>query len=133
MDLLEFPNCKQYDNGRFRLPNKVRKQFESWRVKQLVIIPTENNKLKLMPASWWERMKAEEKKEIPVDFPIRPQSLTATFLELHPELITYQGATENLHFKAKEKYYLLWNDATYSRENEIMKEQIHKMYHGVNK
>jgi len=133
MDLLEFPNCKLYDNGRFRLPNKVRKQFESWRVKQLVIIPAENNKLKLMPASWWERMKAEEKKEIPVDFPVRAQSLSATFLELHPDLVKLLGKTEYLHFKIKEKYSLIWNDTDYDHRNKFRKKQLHIITHDVKK
>ena len=129
-DLLEYPSCKLYDNGRFRLPNKVRKQFESWRVKQFVLIPAEDDKLKLMPASWWERMKTEEKKQVPVDFPVRPQSLSVTLLELHQDLIKFLGNTEYLHFEAKEKYYLLWNDTDYNRENKFMKEQIQKMYFG---
>jgi len=129
-DLLEYPSCKLYDNGRFRLPNKVRKQFESWRVKQFVLIPAEDDKLKLMPASWWERMKTEEKKQVPVDFPVRPQSLSVTLLELHQDLIKFLGTTEYLHFEAKEKYYLLWNDTDYNRENKFMKEQIQKMYFG---
>ena len=129
-DLLEYPSCKLYDNGRFRLPNKVRKQFESWRVKQFVLIPFEDDKLKLIPASWWERMKTEEKKQVPVDFPVRPQSLSVTLLELHQDLIKFLGTTKYLHFEAKEKYYLLWNDTDYNRENEFMKEQIHKMYFG---
>ena len=129
-DLLEYPSCKLYDNGRFRLPNKVRKQFESWRVKQFVLIPAEDDKLKLMPASWWERMKTEEKKQVPVDFPVRPQSLSVTLLELHQDLIKFLGTTKYLHFEAKEKYYLLWNDTDYNRENKFMKEQIQKMYFG---
>ena len=129
-DLLEYPSCKLYDNGRFRLPNKVRKQFESWRVKQFVWIPAEDDKLKLMPASWWERMKTEEKKQVPVDFPVRPQSLSVTLLELHQDLIKFLGTTKYLHFEAKEKYYLLWNDTDYNRENKFMKEQIQKMYFG---
>ena len=132
-DLLEFPNCKLYDNGRFRLPNKVRKQFENGRVKQLVIIPAKNNKLKLIPASWWERMKAEEKKEIPVDFLIRPQSLKATFLELHPELIDYLKATENIYFEADGKLFLLWNDADYDHRHKFRKKQLHIITHGVKK
>ncbi|MCF7911384.1 MAG: hypothetical protein K9M99_02560 [Candidatus Cloacimonetes bacterium] len=140
MDLLEYPSCKLYKNGRFRLPNKVRKHFEKLRVKQVVLLADSQNKIRIIPVSKWERMKLAEKDKLPVQYPIRAQALAGTFLVLHPVLKQYLSNTENLFFQFvkadepnfnetdkpiwNETGYLIWNEADYETENMIKIEEM---------
>jgi DNA-binding transcriptional regulator/RsmH inhibitor MraZ len=127
IDFLEFPSCKLYDNGRFRLPNKVRKQLESWRIKKVVMIARKSRKIMLIPAGTWDKMKLEEKNKLPVQYPVRAQLVSGSFLVLHPELIKYLGETEILYFQLKDNYYRIWSRAVYNKANEIKDRQLRKL------
>ena len=129
MDVIEYPFCKLYKDGKFRLPNKVRNYLRSLRIQKVVLIPNTGNKILMLPVSHWERSKNYYHENFPVSYPVRPQSIDSTFLYLHPKLIEYLPKTENLFFEQNDKYYLIWIEDEYWQENEKKIIQIKNQYH----
>jgi len=129
-DLLEYPSCKLYKNGRFRLPNKVRQQMESWRIRRVVVLADEPGKIRIIQAVKWNRMKAEDKRKIPIKCPVRTQSVSGSFIVLNPCLQQYLGETETIYFELDKDHYLIWNEADYQEQNEIREAELQKMYYG---
>ncbi len=127
-DILQYPACKLYEKKRFRLPNPVRNFLQNKKIRKLVLIAEQDNKILLLPLSVWEKNIGFYKKNTPVHFPVRAQSLSSTFLYLHPELSNYLGETENLYFEESGDHYITWNEAGYQRENEKETEKLQRLY-----
>jgi hypothetical protein len=129
MDILQYPSCKLYDNGKFRLPNQIRRELQNRRVHRVVMIAAKPGRLLLLPVSKWERNKKFYNDNYAVNYPVRPQPIAGTFLSLNSQLSDFLGKTENLYFEADGDFHTIWNEKFYKEENDANQKFLEKLYY----
>lgn len=130
-NILSYPSCKLYADGRFRLPNQIREELLKARFLQVVILAAEGEKCIILPISIWEKNRHAFPVLEDLKYPQRPQGLKKTFLKLHPELLKYLKNPQLLFLEYKNDHCLIYNEKNYHQINRKIKEELDDLYENL--
>lgn len=130
-DILQYPSCKLYENGSFRLPVKIRKELISKRFKRLVIAADTKGSCVMYPVSVWEKRKKYLDPEKVSDCPKYPQSLDKTFLHIHQRIIACLENPEKLYFEFNGETCRIYSESIYEEMNVLEKDKLNELYESL--
>ncbi|MCF7919410.1 MAG: hypothetical protein K9N06_05805 [Candidatus Cloacimonetes bacterium] len=131
MDMLLYPSCKLYKNGRFRLPNKIKTELLKARYQRVVILADADKKCLIVPVSIWEKKKLDFVLAEELNYPQRPQSLQKTYLQLYPELINYLNNPHTLYIEHNSDHCVIFTDKNYKNENQEQRIVLDNLYEAL--
>jgi len=131
MDILLFPSCKLYENGKFRLPSQIKSDLLKARYQRVVILAAKDGRCMILPVSLWEKNKQAFPINEDIKYPCRPQALDKTHLTLHLELMTYLNNPQILYIEFKGDHCLILNEETYLLENIRQKKLLEALYENL--
>lgn len=131
MDVLLYPSCKLYANGRFRLPNSIKAELLRKRYQRVVILADSSPCCLLLPVSIWEKNKQALNLNPGLRYPKRPQDISHTHLHLYPALYEYLQKPEKIYVGFSQNICYILNEKEYKKRNRQQEKLLENLYENL--